>query len=176
MQGNQYIPGQRLKAFYKMKGLTQAQLAEMLGYADENTISMIVNGRRKLTLDKARTIVQNYPDVSIAWLMGDSEYINEKQRAISLIQAAEKEGNLLDTGLKSFATLSGYQISFPFENGFAGLKLTDIFAEIKSGCVIEKDGSQIQLSTEELNRFENHICDIIENELKFLFYMKGERQ
>ena len=92
---------------------------------------------------------------------------------IHAIQTAQKEGNLLYTGLCCLATLSGYQISSLFDRLESVCLVSDAIDSIKNGFTIERDGKRVSLSIEEMNAFENHICSIVDNELQFLFKLNG---
>jgi hypothetical protein len=44
---------------------------------------------------------------------------------------------------------------------------------MKAGYRITKDNQTVTLSLEEMNRFENEVCDFVELKLKHLFKQKG---
>ena len=47
------------------------------------------------------------------------------------------------------------------------------FKQMKAGYRITKDNQTVTLSLEEMNRFENEVCDFVELKLKHLFKQKG---
>ena len=73
--------------------------------------------------------------------------------------------------MQSFAELNGYIVTAPdLRNGEDAEKLVD---SIKVGYIIEKDGEKVSLSMEEMNHFENLLCDLVEQAFKYLFKERG---
>ena len=49
---------ENLKKLRKSKGITQAEMAEMLGYKGKSSYCMLENGRVRMQLDTARRIAE----------------------------------------------------------------------------------------------------------------------
>ena len=81
------------------------------------------------------------------------------------------EGNLLYTGLCAFAELTDYEVTPPNLPNTGSVE--NYLKEIKAGYRIMKDNQTVTLSLEEMNRFENEVCDFVELKLKHLFKQKG---
>ena len=94
--------GKRVKDLYKAHGMTQAQLAEALGYSDPNTISMIVNGHRALTPEKAMILVSMFPGVSLDWMLGRSDYKSESEQKLHELAASMAAREMLDEAFQTF--------------------------------------------------------------------------
>jgi len=58
----------RLQRFLDAENITQSQLAETLGVA-KASISHILAGRNKPGFDFIQSMVQNYPDLNLDWLI-----------------------------------------------------------------------------------------------------------
>ena len=154
------------------KKKTQAKLAEDIGM-NPIILNDKIRGRRTLTEDDARKIA-NILGYRFEYIMCFDDYRYNSEQFFLAMQKAEHEAEYLHAGLVCFASLSGYQVTIPSREELSNRNIEEILAKIRTGFTIEKDGSKISLSIDEMNRFENHLCDVIENELKFLFYMKGE--
>ena len=73
--------GKRLKEYLVKHRITQAELAERLGY-DTKHISNICTGLRRLTPEMAQRIQREYGNVSADWLLCNEENIwNESENA-----------------------------------------------------------------------------------------------
>ena len=62
--------GKRLKILIEETGIKQNVLAEEI-HLSQQTISQILNGKANLTIDRAKDIVQKFPDYSLYWLLGE---------------------------------------------------------------------------------------------------------
>ena len=178
--------GKRLSKWLSDIHMTQSELANELGYTQQH-ISNIITGKKNISVEFAQSVSQRtkkpvynedgtligYDTVNPQWLLCLSDFRSDAEKLTLAFQEVEHETEYLHAGLVCFASLSGYQVTIPSREDLSGLKLEDVFEKIKTGFTIEKDGAKISLSIDEMNRFENHLCDMIENELKFLFYMKG---
>ena len=81
------------------------------------------------------------------------------------------EGDLLYTGLSAFALLNQFEITPPQTKGTGSLE--NYLRNIKAGYKIAKGEQAVTLSIEEMNQFENEVCDFVELKLKHLFKQKG---
>lgn len=68
------IRGERLRQLLSERGIDQKDLADKIGYTAEH-ISYVVNGKRNLTEDAARSIVNLFPPTRFEWLMGYDDYM-----------------------------------------------------------------------------------------------------
>lgn len=168
------IRGENLKTLITITGLTQQEFADRIGYSKEH-LSYIVNGKRNLTDEAAEHIISKLSilpncsesSVTLEWLLGYTNYKNSAEQFAQIINEVRSETELLHTGLCAFAKLNGYTISFPNFHGKGDI--SNVLKEIKEGCHICKDGKNLTLSIDELNRFENELNDFVELKLKHLF-------
>ena len=161
----------RLKEIIEREVVKQNQLSEETGISQQS-ISAMVQGKANVTETTAEIIVKRFPEYSIEWLLGFSDYKNNAEKFRAVISQAQHEGDLLLTGLSAFAQLANYQIDVTspmkeIDTVEAALKM------IVGGYTISHDGVSIKLSLEEMNAFENEVCDFVELQLKHLFKRKG---
>lgn len=159
------------KANHPGERKTQQELANYMGILPES-LNAKLNRKRTLTENDARKIAEFF-SVRFEYIMCFDDFPTFADLNAHAIQTAQQEGNLLYAGLYCLATLSGYQIETPFTGLSKDGKAEDLIAAIKGGFTIERNGKRISLSLEEMNNFENHLCSYVENELEFIFKMKG---
>lgn len=172
------ICGERLKACREKMGLTQEELIEKIMELPENNgkernekqVGYIENGKRQMSAEYAR-LFGKVLGVQPSYLLGETDYETEIARLYGSIYDMRQEGNLLYTGLCAFAMLTDYKIVSPDLPKASSIK--DYFAKIKSGYKITKNNQTVTLSVEEMNRFENEICDFVELKLIHLFKQKA---
>ena len=87
----------------------------------------------------------------------------------------QNESDLLMRGLAAFAKLCDYQISAASPVQTDPAPVGEVLKAIREGYTIRKDDQTVRLSLEEMNDFENEVCDFVELKLKHLFKQKGER-
>ncbi len=169
------LSGQRVKELLKErkaegKQASQEWLAEQL---DISTVylSDIVRGIKRLTPEMAMKIIKIFPSVRMEWLLGEDDFKTEAARFHSVIDTMNHEGNLLYTGLCAFAMLTDYEVTPPNLPNTGSVE--NYLKELKAGYRIMKDNQTVTLSLEEMNRFENEVCDFVELKLKHLFKQKG---
>ena len=103
------IIGSRVREVYLRHNMTQADLAEALGYSDPNMISMIVNGRRSLTPEKALKMVELFPEVKLGWLFGHEDAALREAAMQSVIwNDPEKRLERHYRAVNDLAELAGY--------------------------------------------------------------------
>lgn len=173
------ICGERLKACREKMGLTQEKLIEKIMKLPENNdkernekqVGYIENGKRSMSAEYAR-LFGKVLGVQPSYLLGETDYETERARLYNEIYNVQQEGNLLYLGLSAFAKLTNYEITAPnFSN--AG-SIENCIKEIKAGYKITKNNQTVILSLEEMNRFENEICDFVELKLVHLFKQKAD--
>lgn len=169
------LSGQRVKKLLKENTIdgmraTQERLAEKL---DISTVylSDIVRGSKRLTPELAIKIAKLFPPTRIEWLLGEDDFQTEAMRFMDEMSVIRHEGNLLYTGLCAFAELTDYEVTPPNLPNTGSVE--NYLKEIKTGYRIMKDNQTVTLSLEEMNCFENEVCDFVELKLKHLFKQKG---
>jgi transcriptional regulator with XRE-family HTH domain len=63
------VLGEKIRKLAWLKGLTQTQLAELVGYSTDSAINMIIKGKRKPSREKLMTIAKIL-DVPVSVLVG----------------------------------------------------------------------------------------------------------
>lgn len=175
------ICGERLRACREKMHLTQEELIERVMQLPENNgkersekqIGYIENGKRLISAEYAR-LLGKVLGVLPSYLLGEIDYKTEKERAYYKLYETRQESDLLYLGLNFFAKLTNYEITSPnFSNAET---IEKVLETIKYAYKITKDNQTITLSLDEMNRFENEVCDIVELKLKHLFIQKaGEK-
>jgi transcriptional regulator with XRE-family HTH domain len=162
--------GDRVKSLLKERGIKQNALAKELDDMNPVVLNDKLAGRKPLTEYNLQDIARIL-DVRIEYLMLYDDDPTPAHKVLRVIQQAQHEGDLLLTGVASFASLNGYTLHAPFEN--ATNSIEDAIKQIKNGYSIEKDGKKISLSVEAMSAFENHLSNIVDAELQYLFSMNG---
>ena len=73
--------------------------------------------------------------------------------------------------MKMQQMLTDYEVTPPNLTNTGSFE--NYFKQMKAGYRITKDNQTVTLSLEEMNRFENEVCDFVELKLKHLFKQKG---
>lgn len=101
--------GIRIKGLLKENKKTQKWLAEQLYITPEN-LSLIVNGKRGLLLERGKKIASLFPGVRVEWLMGEDNFKTEadvrEERIKTLVTTSYLQGRAFDSLMESF----GYKI------------------------------------------------------------------
>ncbi len=171
-------PGERLRICRKRMNLTHLQLMDKVRELPENgdkernekQIGYIESGKRKLSAEYAR-LFGKVLGVQPSFLLGETDFETETARFHSVIGTMKHEGNLLYTGLCAFAMLTDYEVTPPNLSNTGSFE--NYFKQMKAGYRITKGNQTVTLSLEEMNRFENEVCDFVELKLKHLFKQKG---
>ena len=165
---------ERLKQIISETGIKQNQLAVETGISQQS-ISAMVQGKANVTQTTAEIIVDRFPQYSIEWLLGFPDFKNNAEKCRSIISQAQHEGDLLLSGLSAFAQLNDYQIKLcsPPVSAHGKIAVEDVLKAVRDGYTISHNHVSIQLSLEEMNAFENEVCDFVELQLKHLFKRKG---
>jgi hypothetical protein len=166
---------ERINKFIERENLSQVKLAEAIGTQQQNISRMLKT--KKVSEYIIRNIVIAFPDYREAWFLGYDDYptyseLNEARRhTVAAFTKAQHEGDLLFMGLWSFAELTGYKVIPPNLHGENSVE--HVIETIKTGYQIERAGKVINLSLEEMNHFENMLCDMAESAFKYLFKERG---
>lgn len=152
------IRAERIKTICKNEGITQTQLAESICMTQQNLsrIMTLKNAVTDLTVDR---ITEIYPKYRKQWLRGDDDYMTNTDLILGTMQKTNAEGNLLLTGFLAFARLNDYQVDFNPIYGTGSIET--VFENMKKHCIISKEGRSVTFSLEQLNQFENEICDYV---------------
>lgn len=161
----------RLKEIIESERVKQNQLSKETGISQQ-AISTMVQGKANVTETTAEIIVKRFPQYSIEWLLGFSDYKNSTEKYSAVISQAQHEGDLFLTGLSAFAQLAHYQIMATSPMQKSGT-VEDTLNMLMDGYTISHDDASIKLSLEEMNVFENEVFDFVELQLKHLFKRKG---
>ncbi len=141
------ICGKRLRQVISKNNLTQALFAEKFDCA-EQTVSYIVNGKRRLTSANARRIANMFPPTRFEWLLGYDDYETELEKKIrEAVQEYSKELFFLDYVQKS-AMILGYSIlehrfedieilSYKLKNGELKAGSEDFSKAVKEVAMLE---------------------------------------
>jgi plasmid maintenance system antidote protein VapI len=168
------LSGERIKKLlngHKVDGkrATQEWLAEELNITSVY-LSDIVRGKKRLPPELAIKIAKLFPPTRIEWLLGEDDFQTEGMRFMDEMAMMRHEGNLLFTGLCAFAELTDYKITPLYLRSGS---FEELFDAMKQAYRMTKGDQDITLSLEEMNQFENEVCDFVELKLKHLFKQKG---
>lgn len=162
---------ERLKQIIEETGVKQNELAFNTGISQQ-AISSMVQKKANVTETTAEIIVKMFPQYSFEWLMGYTDYKNNTEKLCAVISKAQNEGDLLLSGLSAFAQLCDYHIKLS-SPAHGSHNVEDVLKMVTEGYTLTHDGASIQLSLEEMNAFENEVCDFVELKLKHLFKQRG---
>lgn len=164
---------ERLKQVIKEQGIKQTRLSEETGISQQ-AISAMVQGKANVTETTAEIMAEKFPQYSVEWLLGFTDYKNNAEKFGITASQIQHEGHLLLKGLLSFAQLANYQIKPCSPVSTHGkIAVEDVLKAVREGYIISHNHASIQLSLEEMNTFENEVFDFIELQLKHVFKRKG---
>lgn len=161
----------RIKELMRREKLSQEKLGEALHMAQQN-ISRILKSA-KISEETIDCIVDAFPNYRKQWLLGYDaiptveEWERQKVQSLFTLNTARKESDLLYLGSCAFASLNGYIIETPSAEGEA--EVETVITALHNGYIIKKDGKSIRLSVDEMNLFENMLCDLTASAFRFLF-------
>lgn len=165
------LRAERIRKLMEWEKLSQEKLGAKLGMAQQN-ISRILKSK-KISENTISLIIEAFPNYRKQWLLGYDdiptveEWEKRKEQTVLALNTARKESDLLFLATSAFASLSGYNIK---AKTIADNALKDSFHNLLSNMYsIEKDGKCISLSTEDMNHFENLLCDMAESAFRYLF-------
>ena len=171
------IRGLRLKQLCEEKDIKQYELSEII-HISQQAISKMMNGTATVTEDTVNLVTAAFPEYRKQWLLGLDDFKTEADRSRAEMERLSQEiamvkyeGDLLYTGLFAFAKLNGFEITPPKTKNTGSIE--NYFRAVKAGYKIAKGEQAVTLSIEEMNQFENEVCDFVELKLKHLFKQKG---
>ena len=159
-------PAERLKQLCEEENIKQQELASLICTSPQ-TISKIINKKSSLTEDNASRIVALYPKYRFEWLMGYDPYKTNADLFMGVIADTQKESDMMMLGLQAFASLCGYEISREIPDSCQN-DLATVFRKAHAKYTISHNEEIAKISLEEMNRFQNEICDFVEFKLSRL--------
>jgi transcriptional regulator with XRE-family HTH domain len=167
------ILGKRLSELRKQKGLTQQELADIVGYSSFQSISNIEHGKQPIKKDMAKQFANVFNADENYFLDINTEYVNSFEEFISIAQQSQYENQLIHTIIISLAKLNGYEVVVKdLFNGESSIK--ELFSDIKDYMILIKDGVQFTLSVEDVNRFGNILSDKFQSDIDLIAYFKSK--
>ena len=166
---NDYVPKEeqikvdRINKIMEIEGYNyhggRNDFAERIGMKPQN-FSRCMN-KKRVGEETCKKIANafGYP---LKWVLGHSDYMTTAEEFFSVLNEAGEKARLLNTGFFSFTQLLGYKAEiFPISGN-----IEEAIGNIHRHCIISHEGKSKAFSLEELNEFENEICDYIEMRLK----------
>ena len=125
------ICGERLRLLLAQNGVKQKTLAEKLSYTPQH-VSLIIRGKRGLTLDAARKIINLFPSTRIEWLLGQDEYISNDaiseaaiKRGEEVLARLEKSENILYSYVSDILQGIGYSVPAHLSDSASIIQVND---------------------------------------------------
>lgn len=147
----------RLETIFDYYGLTASSFADKIN-VQRSSISHLLSGRNKPSLDFILKVIENFPDVELLWLLNGKgnfpkgESSNQEKMLITPIQKMEKEDEINSPDLFSNNVVATENEKNPvFENSSKNFSNTEVFnnpintlisnSEIEQIVVFYKDGT-----------------------------------
>lgn len=168
--------GRRLKLLYKETGISQRDLAEMLG-RKEAALSPIANGKTTMTERWANRIHSVLPDYSVEYLMGESPYRNDREREIEERKARLHNTDMLDLGIGALADACGYIFTARATLVPQGETLESGFQKLvpDTEIIVSRGGETTVISRKDMRRIQQEVCDFLDFKIQQAFKANGER-
>ena len=165
--------GKRLKTLLKNTHCSQKELAQFLNYAP-NHISMIVTGKRKLTAETARKIIENYsPETRFEWLLGWDDFETEKD-VQEYVNSIEPVINTLwdeDDAAEAFLKALGY--TWKLSNLRSRKNGEFEFSKINDYCFSYNNKPIFQCSQDDIFRVKDEIIEFAKFKVEMLRKERG---
>lgn len=156
------LQGKRLYQLLEETKTTQKSLSEHI-YLTQQTISEITRGNASLTQENAERINKLFPNYSAEWLLGLSDYKNDAEKNIALLNKAMDDGGILEGCFKLLAKLKGFIIVSPDDRLAEITTPEETIRQHKLGYYItDMNGKGCSLSPEDMSCLENDVCDYVE--------------
>lgn len=164
-----------LKLLLKQTGIQKQELAAISGRSAQ-TVSAMVKGTAPVTERTAQAINARYPEYSVPWLMGVSEYPNGRSEFVARINQMNHEGELMREGFYAFSTLMGYSVVLTSPapvtpDGKVGV--VEMVEQIKGGYTITRGNQTAHISFDDMHDLQNEIADFVDFKLGRLFKERG---
>lgn len=138
--------GKRIKELLKENKITQIDFADTIHCTSEH-LSAIINGRRRLTEDTARSIVLQFPNIRYEWLMGYDDFKTHhdiRNFAIEKIDEEKMHQQQHSIAFVEYITTLKELGIYPLENG--NIEFTDYLLKLS-----------IELSPDDLNNLQKEL-------------------
>lgn len=170
------LTGRQLKNLYRETGITQRELAEMIG-RKESALSPIANGKAPLTVRTAKQIHDVLPDYSVEYLTGESPYRNDLEREIEEQARKKHHGDMLDLGIGAFADACGYTFTARATLVPQGEPLENRLQKhvIDTEMIVTRDGETTVISRADMRRIQQEVRDFLDFKIQQAFRASGER-
>ena len=154
------IRSDRLKKIMTRYNLIQADIYKTDRF-NRSEVSEWVNGKRPITYEKGKDLIREcFPEVSIEYLMGDSDYMTVSDQLNEVLMKCASETELLNPSVINLLRLSGYTVKCYYEDGVTKSgSVNKMIDEIKNYCSISKDGRTKVFSISQFNKLANLVCD-----------------
>lgn len=139
----------RLETIFDYYGLSASSFADKIN-VQRSSISHLLSGRNKPSLDFILKVIENFPDVELLWLLNGKgifpkgESSNQEKMNITPIQKTENEQELNSPDLFSTTNTSSENEKNPiFENISKHVSNTEIFNNPTNTLISNSDIEQI---------------------------------
>lgn len=164
-----------LKQLLKATGIQKQELAAISGRSAQ-TVSAMVKGTAPVTERTAQAINATFPEYSIPWLMGLSEYPNGRSEFVARVNQMNREGELMGEGFYALATLMGYSVvaaAPPTETEDGHVYVEQVVNSIKAGYIVTRGKDSAHISFDDMHDLQNEIADFVDFKLGRLFKERG---
>lgn len=161
--------GKRLKKLIATYSIPQKVFAEMIGYTEQH-LSLIVTGKRSLTIEAAKRIAQMM-NVRVEWLMGLDDYMTQHDVDVSPQLDGMNRRKDICGAMELLARVVGYEISklsndgekaFQILANSDGCYIEEVGAEY---CISKKGNKSVKLKYDEFLQLSKEIADFTEFKL-----------
>ena len=142
----------RIKSLISVKNLSSSQFADLLGVQRSN-ISHILSGRNKPSLDFILKITEQFPSVSIEWLLkgkGEMFYLEER--------ATDNSSKQLDILVEDVVSEKETPLSLPDISG------ESVYDGVKTEYYVDNNEKKLDPDEENINTGSNDLSTLIDKE------------
>lgn len=174
----------RIKELLEDNNVKQKELAEKLHYSEQH-ISLILTGKRPLSVETAKEIAKLFPPVRFEWIMGYDNFRTPTEYQEFPFAKIAVDKQFAKQAISMLAAISGYQFKLEGANGYA-VSPEDVFgvsnenreflikhiSEIRGDCVyaVILNGEKVgEISIDCFNRTVSEIKDFVDFKLSRLF-------
>lgn len=106
---NNFEFSERLKTVMEYYGLTATALADSI-IVQRSSISHLLSGRNKPSLDFVLKILQKYPEVELYWLMNGKGFFPKKNEILNTATPPLEQKNQLNSNILPLNTINNTEI------------------------------------------------------------------